>query len=388
MKINYSRRISGFCVIFAFLAASCCWAQIVPFYPVEIFFNPVGYTNSTFMNKAEDYTTFSSLKVVLSKDLPAPPKMANTISLIGNLIQYHDITKARDYIPFSLNPVLRTHLFLNDLFTPSLELNGVIEYLPGTDSLARSGFKYTNYRLRVKPFFYLAMTPNIIHEQTATFGISKNSHKTLMMFKEKEGNKQVPRLVSRDYTILKYEIKFIYLTPFHTRAFLVPYCYYNSFSDVRARSKEGEAFYDNPKLKETGGGAALGLRYMTFTWGYTEGVVEFEYNHDLVYDANSYYKIKFSMKSENQYLTERFGYILALDWIKHISKNFAQGFSDQSGILGELGQIEFRADAMLILNLNRNVSIRPEFDYVFKNFASGTPNMNKYRYWLHLHILL
>ncbi len=356
-----------------------CTAQIVPFYPVEIFFNPCGYTNRLPGCKPDLYSTFSSVKVVLNKDLPSPEKFANTVSFVGNLELYHDITKSRDYTPLSLNPAIRTHLFLSDIFTPGLELNGNLEFLPGTDGDTNT-INIKNYRLRIRPFTYLAVAPNILLQQMATFGISKNSDSTQMIFGKD------PKMVFRDYYVLKYDLTFIYFTPFHTRIFLAPYGFYNQFEDLPARSEDGTPDYNNPKLREAGFGCAIGFRYQTFTWGFTEGVFEVERNTDLIYDANSYTKLKFNTKWENQYFTERFGYLVMFDWIRHISKNFATGFPDETNLTGELGQLEIRGDVMIILNLNRNVSLRPEFDLIYKTMP-GNIKFTKFRYWMHLHIL-
>ncbi len=366
--------------VFVWVISFTGFSQIVPFYPIEIFFNPCGYTNQLPGCKPELYTTFSSLKVVLNKDLPSPERWSNTIAFVGNLELYHDITKSRDYTPFSLNPVLRTHFFANDIFTPSLELNGNFEFLPGTDQNGNT-FNIKNYRFRIRPFVYFIISPNLLFQQMATYGISKNSDRTRMKF-----GKDSFHMVWRDYYLLKYEATFIYFTKFHTRIFLAPFCFYNRFEDIPARSRDGTPNYLNPKLRENGFGCALGFRYQTFTWGFTEAVFEYEKNNDLIYDANSYTKLKFNTKWENQYFTERFGYLVMFDFIRHISKNFATGFPDETNLTGGLGQTEIRGDVMAIINLNRNVSVRPEFDLIYKKMPGGG-KFQKYRYWLHLHIM-
>lgn len=356
-----------------------CYAQLVPYYPIEIFFNPCGYTNSIPGCKPDLYTTFSSLKVVMTKDLPSLPRLANTINFIGNVELYHNITKSRDYTPFSLNPALRTHFFANDIFTPCLEINGNIEFLPGQD-LNSNVFQYTNYRLRIRPFHYLIATPNLILQQIFTYGISYNTEKTALL--NKNG---APQKVSRDYNLLKYEASAIYLSPFHTRIFLAPYLYQNQYDDI-ALATDGKIDMNRPKLREVGFGCAFGMRYKTFTWGYTEGVVEVERNVDVSDSANTYSKIKFSTKWENQYFTEKFGYLLGFDIMKHYFEqriyNFITGTIDDL----ELGRLEIRVDVMPIININRNVSFRPEFDLFYRD-VPGKNDTKKFRYWLHLHIM-
>lgn len=404
-----------------------CHAQIVPYYPIEIYFSPVGYTNHLPGCKKELHTTFSSLKIVLNKDLPSTENINNTLYFVGNLDLYHNTTNAGDYIPMLCNPAIRSHFFINDIFTLGLDLNGAVEYFPGND-LKGNVFRVTNYRLRTRPFTYLIITPNLIFHQMFNYGVSKFSQKTGI---ESDSYKQYDTLytkdtvdifytdtdtiiidqeviknidsstvttysmISRDYYIFKYEAKFIYLTPFHTRLFLVPFAFYNHYLDLPARSADGSPKSDNPKLKENGYGCALGFRYYTFTWGFTEAAFEYERNNDLIYDANSYTKLKVSTKWENQYFTERFGFLLIFDWIKHISKNFATGFPDESNISGTLGQMEIDAALMLIFNINRNISLRPEYYFLYKDLPAsgnetekGSEDIMKSRYSLHLHILL
>ncbi len=366
------------CLLFFYFVIDCR-AQIVPYYPIEIFFNPCGYTNTIPGCKPNLYTTFSSLKVVLSKDLPSTQRLANTISFVGNTELYHNITKSRDYTPFSLNPVLRTHFFANDVFTPCLEINGNIEVLPGLD-LNRNIFKYTNYRLRIRPFHYLIVTPNLILQQIFTYGISYNTDKTAMLNVDNKLEK-----VSRDYNILRYEAIAIYLTPFQTRVFLAPYCFQNQYDDI-ALSTDGKIDLEQQNLRELGFGCALGLRYKTFTWGYTEGVIEAEKNIDVSNDANTYTKLKFSTKWENQYFTERFGYLLGFDIMYHFFEHEVYNFVIGTIEDMELGRLEIRGDIMPIININRNVSLRPEFDLFYKDIP-GKNDIKKFRYWLHVHVM-
>lgn len=367
-------------ILIIFIAIRC-QGQIVPYYPIEVFFNPCGYTNTLPGCKPDLYSTFSSLKVVMTKDLPSLPRLANTIDFIGNVELYHNITKSRNYTPFSINPALKMHFFANDVFTPCLEINGSVEFLPGLD-LNRNIFRYTNYRLRIRPFHYFIATPNLILQQIFTYGISYNTDKTAMLNKDGALER-----VSRDYYLFKYEATMIYLTPFQTRIFLAPYCFQNQYDDI-ALANDGKIDKNRPKLREVGFGCALGLRYKTFTWGYTEGVVEVERNMDVSDSTNTYTKVKFSAKWENQYFTERFGYLLGFDIMKHYFKQTNRIYNFQATTIDETerGRLEMRVDIMPIININRNVSLRPEFDLYYKDIP-GTNDMKKFRYWLHLHVM-
>lgn len=380
MKLLKRNRAKIYCCGITLFFSISCFAQILHYYPFVVFFNPCGYTNSLPGCNPDLYTTFSSVKLALNKELLFKERLSNSLSFVGNLELYHNITKARDYNPISLNPALRTHFFANDIFTPGLELTANIEFFPGID-LNGNTINYTNYRFRVRPFHYLIMTPNIILEQIATFGISKNSDGTRMQFGSNT------ELIFRDYYIIKYEAKAIYLTPFRTRVFFIPYCFFNQFEDMPARSADGSPDINNPKLRETGFGCAFGLRYSTNIWGYTEGAFEFEKNIDEIFDANSYYKLKFNFISENQFLIGPFGYFIMFEWIKHISESFSTGFIKESNLVGELGQQEIRVDIMPIFNLNRNVSIRPEFDFIYRKL-SGNRIFKKFRYQMHLHVYM
>lgn len=367
-------------------------AQIVPFYPVEIFFCPAGRTNMIPGNDITLYSTFSSLKVILNKDLPAMPKFSNTIALVANLIKYHDLNFARDYHPFSLAPTLTTHFFATDIFTLGLDLLGNYEYLPGfkkkpvpppnADTAGTEVFNYMNTRFRIRPFHYAIISPNIILQQVFTYGRSYNNEKVL------KNGKKGPVYVKNDYSIIRYDLKAIYLTKFNTRMFLIPYYFKTQYFDI-AVDENGVIDTTLAKLRETGFGFTFGMRYMTFTWGYAEGAFEIERNFDLAYGGNDYLKLKVNAKWENQYFTERFGYLLMFDFIRHIAQNPISDFKTNTDKLdNNLGQYEIRGDIMPIFNLNRNISIRPEFDLVYRNYRGDRKNSIKYRYWLHLHILL
>jgi hypothetical protein len=351
----------------------------VPFYPVEISLTPCGYTNSLPGNDPDLYTTFSSLKVVLNKDLPAGERFSNTITLIANIIKYHNLTKSRDYHPFSINPTVTTHFFATDIFTLGLDLIGNMEYLPGIN-IDRNTFNYRNYRFRIRPFHYVIMHPNVILQQLFTYGRSYNSDKSGRL-----NSQDKIEMVSNDYSVLRYELKAIYLSKFHTRFFLIPYYFQNQYYDI-AIDAQKKIDLNLPKLNEEGFGCTVGMRYMTFSWGYAEGSFEYERNFDLTYGGNSYTKLKFNTRWENQYFTERFGYLGMLDLINHISEGNPVNFKESADGVQEVGQLEFRVDIMPIFNINRNVSIRPEFDMVYRNFTDR-PDTIKNRYWLHLHVL-
>ncbi len=382
-EVGLKKFLSVFCnslLILILFFSIKSYSQIVPFYPVEVFICPVGYTNNIPGSSPNLYTTFSSLKVVLNKDLPTLNKFTNTVSVITNLIKYHSITKSRDYFPFSFNPVLTTHFFATDILTIGIDLVNNIEFLPGINLDGKTS-RYYNYRFRIRPFNYLILTPNIIMQQLFTYGRSFNSDKTARLNRMDKWE-----MVSNDYSILKYELKFIYLTKFHTRIFAIPYYFNTKYYDV-AINKQKKIDKNLSKLLEEGFGCTFGLRYMTFTWGYAEGSFEFEKNFDKTYGGNSYTKLKFNAKWENQYFTERFGYLLMFDFIRHVSDGELKDFKSSSDTNQEIGQVELRGDIMPIFNLNRNVSIRPEFDIVYR-YYTDKPNSIKYRYWLHLHVLL
>lgn len=380
-------------------------AQIVPYYPVEIFFCPAGYTNNIPGCDPDLYTTFSSLKVVLNKDLPSPEKFSNTIALVANIIKYHNMTESKNYHPLSLNPVLTTHFFATETFTLGLDIIGNMEFFPGTEidpeivnsveynvqqnpELASefkindhiTTFNYQNYRFRIRPFHYVILTPNIIMQNAFTVGRSYNSDKVARM---NSSNKY--ERVSNDYWILRYELSTIYLTKFHTRIFLVPYYYKTQYYDMAINEKR-QLDKNLPKLREDGFGCTIGLRYMAFQWGFVEGAFEYERNIDMTNGGNSYTKLKFNAKWENQYFTERFGYLLIFDYIKYLSEGDIIDFKDNTDPELKFGQREIRADVMPIVNLNRNISVRPEFDIVYREYTDGQNTM-KYRYWLHLHII-
>ena len=358
------------------LLISVGWAQIVPNYPTEVFLGFVGYTNALPGCAPDVYTPFSSVKVVLQQDLPSTERLANIINFVGSYERYLNTTRAHDYHPLLLNPVLRSYFFTNDIFTVGLEINGTLESLPATDEAGET-FANPNYRLRFIPFHYLVATPNLIVQELLTLGFSRNADKTWI-------GTGAARI---DYNILKYEAKLTYLTTFHTRLFLASFVFSNQYTDLPARSADGTADMQNPKLRETGYGAATGLRYSTFRWGIVESVLEYEQNTDEVFGANTYSKFKFNAKWENQYFTERFGYTLIVDYIRHVSDKYATGFGEETQLYETLARQEYRGDIMLILNLNRNVSIRPEFDILYRDLP-GDRTYLKYRYWLHLHVLL
>jgi len=379
MRLNKPFCLSVLIFLPLLFLSSKGFSQLVPFYPIEIFFCPVGYSNGLPGCKPDLYSTFSSLKVVLNKDLPSLDKIGNTISFVANIIEYHDITKSRNYHPFSLAPTLTTHFFATDIFTLGIDLIGNMEFLPGLD-LNSNMFNYQNYRVRIRPFHYLILTPDLILQQLFTYGRSINSDKIARM-----NSQNRLELISNDYSLWKYELKLIYFTKFHTRIFFIPYAFQTQYDDV-AVNEIMKIDKTIPKLNEEGFGLTLGMRYSTFTWGYAEGSFEYEKSIDRTYGGNSYDKFKFDAKWENQYFTERFGYLMMFQLAKHNSNSDLTDYKSFIDTYQELGQVEIRADVMPIFNINRNVSLRPEFDLV-RRIYTDKPNTTSYRYWLHLHVL-
>ncbi len=392
MKRKY---VSGLVSLFFMCVLICqdtLYAQFVPYYPIEIFFNPCGYTNHIpGETNTEKYTTFSSAKIVLFKDLPSTDRFSNIVSCIGTFEQYHDFTKARDYNPFFANPYIRSHLFVNDIFTFGIEINGNIESMVGNrvyDNVQNAVkvnevFQYINSRIRIRPFHYLILTPDLILQEIVTIGFSRNSRKTLI-----ESSPDI--YAYRDYNILKYEAKLVYLTKFHTRIFLSPFLFSNRYQDISVKNMNNKVDPKLPKLQEDGFGCALGFRYNTYKWGYTEGLVEVEKIEDIITAKNSYIMIKANAKWENQYFTERFGFMAIFEWKRYIFENPVQDFKNESNLdkSGTLARYEILADFMPIFNINRNVSIRPEYDKVYRKLpGKSQKTYNKNRFWVHIHIL-
>ncbi|KMQ52747.1 hypothetical protein CHISP_0516 [Chitinispirillum alkaliphilum] len=380
-------------------------AQFVTFYPIEIYFNPVGYTNLIPGEQPDDYSTFSSVRLILDKDLPSFGNFANTISLFGSVERYHSITAANDFYPLSLNPVLKSFWFAHPLVTPGVEINTNYDFLPYFNSNGNIE-RASNFRVRARPFMYVFLTPNLFFNSKFTYGRSIYSKPNAMNV----GFSEVPmtnpdgstvyddfgspkmtlypeiEMIRNDYSIYRYDLETVYLLPFFTQLFISPYVFYNTYDELPARSADGSFKTDNPPLRERGFGAAVGMRTHSFRWGYGDGVFEYEKNFDDVFGHNSYHKLRFSTRWENQYFTERFGYRLLFDYTRHLSSHEVIGFSPETNEPETLGATEIRGDMTMIFNLNRNVSIRPQYDFIYREFPQDR-TMSKSRYWLNLHVI-
>ncbi|MBN1129934.1 MAG: hypothetical protein JXA71_13155 [Chitinispirillaceae bacterium] len=351
----------------ALSVCSVCLAQYVPFYPIEVYFSPVGYTNNLPGSAPDKYATFSAVKIVLEKDLPGGKSIANTMGFIGTIEHYNGVTQARTYYPLMANPVVRSHFFLTDIFTLGTELNGIYEQFPDFDPSGNTR-AYDNYKLRVRPFFYVIPTPASIVKFMATLGGCRNSDKA-----------------GKDYDFYKYELTTIWLGKFNTRYFVVPYAFSDRYYNLPARSADGTVNLLNPNLSEQGYGLTLGARRGSFKYGYSEAAIEYERNSDIVFSANSYHKLKLTSRWENQYFTERYGFLIMFDYVHYESRNDIYTFPDPIRQNERLGQDEMIGDAMFILNINRNVSVRPEYIIINKRYSHGY-TYNKHRYALNLHV--
>lgn len=373
------------------------WAAYAQFYPIEIFINPVGVENQVPGSPSEDYSTFSALRISLNKDLPSNKKISNKFILSGSSQWYHQAGKERDFFPFYINPIVRSHFFLSDIVTAGIELNGHFESLYGIDlpdiakyidTVSVNGDLFSsgsvaapplrmlyNRRGRAIPFFYIALTPDLLMYNAFTFGNSAFTKETF----SKLG------MIKNDYNILKAESKFIYFSPIHIRFFIAPYVYKNNYLYRTARSAEGLEDINNPLLREEGFGSSFGARYSTFRWGYIEFQTELEKNIDKIFGSNNYKKVLVSLKLENQYFTERFGYIISADFTRHFFTNYVTSSDPSDSDTGRKADKVARVDVMPIINFSRNVSLRPQYDMTYKKDEDGSKK--KHRFWLHLHFL-
>jgi hypothetical protein len=347
---------------------TCSHAQYVPFFPTEIYFSPLGFTNNLPGCDPKLNAGFSAIKLILDKDLPSTKKLANSFSFIGNFEHYLDYTKARGYFPLMLNPTLRSHFFCTEIFTVGFIASGDYELYPDIDK-SGNAICYNHFELKMQPFFYVIPTPNTIVKVLISAKGGRNSSNA-----------------GQDYNLFRYEVTGIYLTTRNTRVFLVPYLYNDRYLNLPARSADGSLNAKNPNLREQGYGCALGLRHGSFKWGYSEGAFEYERNTDVIYDANSYQKFKGSVRFQNQYIAKKYGYALSFDYTRYLSKNAIYGFQSATQLNERLGQIEIVGDVMLIYNLNRNVSLRPEYTKLYKNVIK-TYRYDKDRVALTLHVL-
>jgi hypothetical protein len=295
---------------------------------------------------------------------------------VGTYERYLDITPARNYHPLSLNPVLRSYFFANDILTLGMELNANLESFPETDSSAHITPVY-NGRVRFIPYHYLIVHPNMIIREEATFGFSRNSLQV----------KYENYLLYNDYDIVRYGSTLILLCPYQIKLYCSPYFYQNRYGELPARSKDGSFNLDNPRLKERGKGIALGLRQHSFRWGIPELAFEYLSNRDIIFGANDYLQWKVVLGWENQYFSKRFGYNMRMERSQYDAKRSAIGLNQVTRTYGSLAQVEYFADAVLVINWNRNISLRPEYDCVYQ-LVSQKNTFFKSRYWLNIHLLL
>ena len=365
-----------FALFLTLLNATFCRGQLIPYFPVEISFNPFGVTN-TVPGDPGSSTSLSSLKVVLFKEIISTAYFSNSLNFDGVLDFYHDISKARDYTPVYTNASTRSMFFINDIFTLGIELIENVVTQPGV----RKGslFNVINYRTRIRPFHYVVLTPNLLLQEAATIGLSRYSDSTEV---EVAPGTRMPIL--KDYNLFKFEMNAIYFTPFKTRIFLAPYVFHNQYMELPARSEDGTPDENNPKLREQGIGCALGVRYSTKAIGFSEAAFEYEYNTDKIFDANSYTKLKVQIRSENQFVNDRFGYSVMAIYTAHISKNFSTGFGDDTNMSGKLGQRELIFDIIPMYNFNRFLSFRPEYEFVYQD-VSG-PNYRRSLFRIQIHV--
>lgn len=364
--------------ILILLNANFCRGQLIPYFPIEISFNPCGVT-STVPGDPGSYTSLSTLKMVLFKEMISTTRFSNSLGFDGVLDFYHDISKARDYTPVYTNATSRSMFFINDIFSLGIELIGNLVTQPGT----RNGslFNLINYRARIRPFHYVVLTPNLLLQEVATIGISKHSDSTEV---EVAPGTRIPLL--KDYNLFKFEINAIYFTPFKARIFLAPYVFHNQYIELLARSEDGSPNENNPKLREQGIGCALGVRYSTQALGFSEIAFEYERNTDKIFDANSYTKLKVHIRSENQFVNDRIGYSVMAIYTAHISKNFSTGFGDETNMTGELGQKELILDIIPMFNFNRFLSFRPEYEFVYRDISG--PNYKRSLFRIQIHVRL
>jgi len=362
--------------ILVLLNADFCRGQLIPYFPIEISFNPFGITNEI-PGDPGAYSSFSSLKTVLFKEIASTDKFSNSLGFDGVLDFYHDITKARDYTPIYTNATSRSMFFINDIFTLGIELIGNVVTQPGISK--GTLFNLVNYRSRIRPFHYVVVTPNLLIQEAATIGFSRHSDSTEV---EVATGTRTPLL--KDYNLFKFEINAIYFTPFKTRFFLAPYAFYNQYMELPARSGDGTPNENNPKLREQGIGCALGARYSTQALGFSEIAFEFERNTDMIFDANSYTKLKVHVRSENQFVNDRIGYSIMAIYTAHISKNFSTGFGDDTNLTGELGQKELIIDIIPIYNFSKFLSLRPEYEFVYRDISG--PNYRRSLFRIQMHI--
>ena len=355
------------------------YSQIVPFYPIEIYFTPVGLTSSAPTMTTARYIPFSYAKCFLTRDLFNTPLWSQTIDINANFGMYQTITDSRDYFPFFTKASLQTNFFINEIFTMGIEEICSVENLPGISKYMYL-FSYKNVLLNTRPFLYLMVTPNIILQHRGTFIVSKNYQYRSVALKQ-----------PNDYMLNKIEVIAIYLTTFNTRIFVSPYLFTNRYLFLSAPNQNGSKSELNPMLQEQGFGICSGIKYEKVEWGFLECSVEYEKNQDIIFGGNTYQKYKIGAAWENQFYRERFGYFFAADFTYY---RFYNPFSaidpkktNQSEPNFDLNQLEYKFDTMLMYNINRNISLRPEYDFFIRK-KKGDKQTLKNRFWFHLHIFL
>jgi hypothetical protein len=298
----------------------------------------------------------------------------------GTYQRYLSDVNADTYHPFTVQPKLNTYFFVNDIFTAGLDARAKIFSIPGMDG-TNAVYSITRTNVRGGPFHYLFITPTLILREQLSAGVSKNTARTLFQ----------SGMYYNDYTMLRYDAKLICLTPFHIRLLCNGYLFSTAFSDLPAATAEGVFDEHNPRLHERGFGIALGAKYYHYRWGQPEISVEYVRNRDHSFGAhyrgwNDYDKITARFAWENQYFIRWFGYLLQASLSQINAENEAMGMT-KDNLFGRLWRYEAAADMIAIFNINRNVSLRPEYDVLYQRRAQGEAVVQN-RFWLNLNVIL
>ncbi len=233
------------------------FSQVVPNFPPEVTLGFFGYTNCIPGCDPNNFSMFSFSKISIQQDLPSTERLANVFNFLGTYERYLDAMLSRDYHPLYLNPILRSYFFANDIFTLGMEINGIVQSVPGTNEKGKISAIY-NKKVRFIPYHYLVVHPKLIVQERLGYGVSRNSGKSSY-----QGN-----MLSSDYDIMRYEMRLIYLAPYNIKVFMSPFGFSNKYYEIPAASRDGSFNKNNPTLREKGGGLAAGLRYSSFRWGY------------------------------------------------------------------------------------------------------------------------
>lgn len=368
-----SRAVLCIALLLGLLPAS---AQIVPYYPPEVWFGVIGYTNNLPGESPDTYTPFSSVRFSYHRQFLSYGKFTNTLLTYGSYERYLNATRSRNYHPLSLNPILTTYYAANDILTLGVELDGQLRSIPGAHDDGEVFAVYDRH-IRATPFHCLVAHPNVIVGERLTYVRCSVTDRTWYYVGE----------FLTDFDMLRYEAPVTVLTPLHLRLLLRPYLYDIRYREIPARGPDGDIAEGNPLLHENGIGMALGLKYYHYRLGTPELAVELERNNDRVYGCNDYTKFRVRAAWENQYFTSLFGYKLAYQYTRIDAATSVVGFDDTDNSLGELWQNEHLLDLILILNINRNVSVRPEYDMRYQLLPKRDPHV-KHRFWLNIHIIV